>query len=173
MNNNKLTKIAAKGMTKFDLAPKKEVAIEQLKSIQKELANIGKEYKLNIISKLDNFRGIAKALQALRVLGVDVLTLEEIKKIGFYTKLARQNLFEEVLLREKVFEKALNSWVEAKSVFDLGISFDENSKEAKVDGNHDIYLKMSDKKPGKLVDIIAEIDQNIDFCEKQDLILFN
>lgn len=166
MNNNKLTKIAAKGMTKFDLAPKKEVAIEQLKSIQKELANIGKEYKLNIISKLDNFRGIAKALQALRVSGVDVLTLEEIKKIGFYTKLARQNLFEEVLLREKVFEKALNSWVEAKSVFDLGISFDENSKEAKVDGNHGIYLKMSDKKPGKLVDIIAEIDQNIDFCEK-------
>lgn len=166
MNNKKLTKIAAKGMTKFDLAPKKEVAIEQLKSIQKELANIGKEYKLNIISKLDNFRGIAKALQALRVSGVDVLTLEEIKKIGFYTKLARQNLFEEVLLREKVFEKALNSWVEAKSVFDLGISFNDNSKEAKVDSNHDIYLKMSDKKPGKLVDIIAEIDKNIDFCEK-------
>ena len=164
MNDKKLTQIANSGLTKFNIAPKKEAALEQLKAIQKELANIGKEYKLNIISKLDNFRGIAKALQALRVHGVSVLTLEEIEKIGFYTKLARQNLFEEVLLREKVFEKALNSWVVAKSVFDLGISFD--SKEAKVDGNHDIYLKMSDKKPGKLVDIIAEIDQNIDFCEK-------
>lgn len=164
MNDKKLTQIANSGLTKFNIAPKKEAALEQLKAIQKELANIGKEYKLNIISKLDNFRGIAKALQALRVHGVSVLTLEEIEKIGFYTKLARQNLFEEVLLREKVFKKALNSWVVAKSVFDLGISFD--SKEAKVDGNHDIYLKMSDKKPGKLVDIIAEIDQNIDFCEK-------
>lgn len=166
MNDKKLTKIAASGMKKFDIVSQKEVAIEQLKAIQKELANIGKEYKLNIMSKLDNFRKIAKALQALRVQGVIVLTLEEIKMIGFYTKLARQNLFEEVLLREKVFEKALNSWVDAESVFDLGISFTENSKEAKVDGNHDIYLKMSDKKPGKLVDIISEIDQNIDFCEK-------
>ena len=109
MNNEKLTQIAANGMTKFNIAPKKEAALEQLKAIQKELANIGKEYKLNIISKLDNFRKIAKALQALRVQGVVVLTLEEIKMIGFYTKLARQNLFEEVLLREKVFEKALNS----------------------------------------------------------------
>lgn len=166
MNDKKLTQIANSGLTKFNIAPKKEAALEQLKAIQKELANIGKEYKLNIISKLDNFRKIAKALQALRVQGVVVLTLEEIKMIGFYTKLARQNLFEEVLLREKVFEKALNSWEEAKSVFDLGVSFTENSKEAKVDSNHDIYLKMSDKKPGKLVDIISEIDQNIDFCEK-------
>ena len=154
MNNEKLTQIATNGMTKFNIVPKKEAALEQLKAIQKELANIGKEYKLNIISKLDNFRKIAKALQALHVQGVVVLTLEEIKMIGFYTKLARQNLFEEVLLREKVFEKALNSWEEAKSVFDLGVSFTENSKEAKVDSNHDIYLKMSDKKPGKLVDII-------------------
>ena len=67
MNNEKLTQIAANGMTKFNIAPKKEAALEQLKAIQKELANIGKEYKLNIISKLDNFRKIAKALQALRV----------------------------------------------------------------------------------------------------------
>ena len=86
MNNTKLTKIADSGMKKFNIASQKEVAIEQLKTIQKELANIGKEYKLNIISKLDNFRGIAKALQALRVHGVSVLTLEEIEKIGFYTK---------------------------------------------------------------------------------------
>lgn len=166
MNNKKLVKISTSVSKEFNLTHQKEAAIEQLKAIQKELSNIGKEYKLNIISKLDNFRKIAKALQALCVQGVVVLTLEEIKMIGFYTKLARQNLFEEVLLREKVFEKALNSWSDAKSVFDLGISFDENSTEAKVDNHHDIYLKMSDKKPGKLVDIITEIDQNIDFCEK-------
>lgn len=82
MNNTKLTKIADSGMKKFNIASQKEVAIEQLKTIQKELANIGKEYKLNVISKLDNFRGIAKALQALRVHGVSVLTLEEIEKLA-------------------------------------------------------------------------------------------
>lgn len=69
MNDKKLTQIANSGLTKFNIAPKKEAALEQLKAIQKELANIGKEYKLNIISKLDNFRGIAKVVKLFVYMG--------------------------------------------------------------------------------------------------------